>query len=243
MNCYILDDEPFAIDYLKNFIEKTPGLKLTGTATDPAVAMQEITGDCPVDLTFADVQMPGINGLEFAAIMEIYTAVIFTTAHRQHAFEAFEHNAIDYLLKPYSYERFLKSVNKAKRYLRESPAQRSVGEQFIYVKAGQKGKINKVQLADIVYIEGALNYINIQLESRSIMTYSSMESIFRALPPQHFSRIHKSFIINNNAIVSVEKGQVTLRGKKTLNIGRSYSEAFYNYMDSFRPKDKGQTGD
>jgi two-component system, LytTR family, response regulator len=231
LTCYIVDDEPHAINILKDFVQKTPGLVLAGFAEDPLVALEEITTIQPA-LTFLDVDMPELNGLKFAAMAKSQTTVIFTTAYREYAVEAFETEAVDYLLKPIAYERFLTCIQKIRKNRVGSPNTAERVQSSLFVKSGMKDKLLRVDVQDIVYISGFDHYIEIHVKEQKIVTYLKLSEILAKLPEQCFTRIHRSHIINHNSIRSVEPGQVKLADETLLPIGPTYKEPFRQKLHS-----------
>lgn len=225
LSCYIVDDESHAIGVLKDFISKTPGLELVGSATDPLAALAVIAADPPA-LTFLDIDMPGINGLQFAGLVNTQTTVIFTTAYREYGPEAFEKEAADYLLKPISYERFLACIQKIRRNFAGKTSVSKNLQPYFFVKSGVKEKLLQVNVAEILYISGFDHYVEIHLKEQKIVTYLKLGEVLEKLPEEQFSRIHKSHIISHAAILSLEPGQVKLRDQATLPIGRTFKAAF-----------------
>lgn len=224
LTCYVVDDESHAVDMLSTYVRQTEGLKLLGHSTDPVQALNAVTGNNPPDVTFLDVEMPELSGMEFAGLANLHTRIVLTTAYQEFAVEAFEKEVFDYLLKPISYQRFRKCIQRIERTHRTPDLSRK--RDFFYVKSEVKGKAIKVQIADIIYVEGAQNYVKIHLNSGTIMPYLTLAEMEQFLPAGQFSRIHQSFLINNERIKIVEAGQVTLDGNITLNLGRKYREAF-----------------
>ncbi|OCX54306.1 hypothetical protein BEL04_08590 [Mucilaginibacter sp. PPCGB 2223] len=225
LTCYIVDDEPHAITVLRDYIESTPELTLIGSSTDPLKALAEITAPEPPDITFIDVDMPGINGLEFARLTGRQTMIIFTTAFREYAVEAFERHAEDYLVKPVFYERFLSAVQRARQNkLNRSPIANPLS---FFVKTGVKGKLVRVQCDEIQYIEGADAYIRICLKREQLMTYMTLSQVMKHLPATRFTRIHKSYIVQDGAVRVLEPGQVKLEDGTVLPIGPAYRDAFH----------------
>lgn len=238
LTCYIVDDEYHSIEILKEYIGKTAGLELVGFSTNPLIALNEVASAHPPALTFLDVDMPELSGMEFAGLVNLYTTVIFTSAFPEFAIEAFEKEAFDYLLKPLSYERFLKSIQKAKRDALQKQPSIKENRDFFFVKTETKGKMVKISIDDILYVEGAQNYININLSSKRLTAYLTLTEIEFYLPKRQFSRIHQSFIINNEKIKSIEPGQVTLERDVKLTIGKTFKELFLERMSGFLVKTK-----
>jgi DNA-binding LytR/AlgR family response regulator len=239
LTCYIVDDEPHAIGVLKEFIAKTPGLELAGSTTDPLEALEVIAAEPPA-LTFLDVDMPEVNGLQFAGMVNTQTTVIFTTAYREYAPEAFEKEAADYLLKPISYERFLVCIQRIRRNLAGKIPVSKNKSPYFFVKSGVKEKLLQVNVSDILYISGFDHYIEIHLKEQKIVTYLQLGEVLEKLPQEQFSRIHKSHIISHAFILSLEPGQVKLRDQTTLPIGRTYKAAFRAKISTAFPGKKDQ---
>jgi DNA-binding LytR/AlgR family response regulator len=225
IRCLAVDDEPPALDILKKYILSVQSLELVGTCSDGLEALNFIQQN-PVDLIFLDIQMPQILGTDFLRTLKKPPKVIFTTAFRKFAVEGFELDAVDYLLKPISFERFLKAVNKVMDVSfngsfsldKEAP----VGKQndtHIYLRSDRK--MIKVLLYDIIYIESLKDYIKVVATSGSVITKQSITSIEETLPKEMFLRIHRSFIIAVNKIDSYSNELVWL-GKTELPISRMY---------------------
>ncbi|MDB5110415.1 MAG: hypothetical protein JWR67_1529, partial [Mucilaginibacter sp.] len=196
ISCYVIDDEFHAIEALSDIITSTPGLELIGTTTNPLVGLDFITSGKAPELTFVDINMPQLSGIEFASLVNQLTKVIFTTAYHNYAVEAFEKEAFDYLLKPITPERFLKCITK---YKKSKIIMEPSAEDHFYIKSEAKGKMVRININEIVYIEGALNYIIIHIaDGKNQITYLTMGEIQSYLPEKTFSRIHRSFIINSD---------------------------------------------
>lgn len=233
ISCYILDDEFHAIAILKDFISKTPGLELVGSSTAPLTALDEISSCLPV-LTFLDIDMPELNGMKFAGLVNSQTTIIFTTAYPEYAVEAFEKEAADYLLKPISYERFLLCIQKIRRNLSGKIQAGNTAQTAFFVKTGISEKLLRINFTDLRYITGADHYIEINLRQQKVITYLTLTEILEKLPAEHFSRIHKSHIVNHVFIQSLEPGQLKLQDQTVLPIGRAYRLAFRKKMqDAF----------
>jgi len=231
LRCYVVDDEYHSIEMLVEYIESTDGLELQGFSTNPLLALNEVTGANPPDITFLDVEMPELSGMEFAGLVNLHTTIVFTTSFQEFALEAFEKEAFDFLLKPISYARFRKCIQHIQRTgIAGRPVQKEKRD-FFFVKTESRGKMVKVVINDILYIEGAQNYIKIHLTTAKIMPYLTINETEQYLPMDQFSRIHQSFVINNDRITSVEQTRVTLENNITLNLGRFYKEAFLEKMN------------
>nr|MBB6152400.1 DNA-binding LytR/AlgR family response regulator [Mucilaginibacter sp. SP1R1] len=187
--------------------------------------------------------MPALSGLEFAGLVNSYSTVIFTTAYREYALDAFEQQAMDYILKPISYERFLQSIEKIRAHLHVRHLPAPAVEPFFFVKGGAGNKFIRIDAADITHITAASNYIEIYLQEQKILTYMSLGEVAAKLPAAGFSRIHKSHIVNHHFIKSLTYGQLTLNDDMKLPIGRVYRKAFHQLLkSSFRGgKQNGRT--
>lgn len=226
ISTFIIDDEPHAIDVLKKYIGMTPGLQLRGSALDPLQALREITSLSPPDLTFVDVDMPVLTGIELAGLINRYTRVVFTTSYREYGVEAFEKNALDYLLKPFSYERFLGCIQKF-RELQTGRQQTDPNERSaLFISGGTKGKLIKVLPDELIHAEGAQNFVRLHFATESLLVYLTLQEVLEKLPGNHFARIHKSHIVNVLKIKSVEGGQVRMENQAVIPIGRTYQDAF-----------------
>lgn len=233
IRCYVVDDEPGAIALLKDYIEQTPGLELVGSSLSPVEAMDALTGEQAPDITFIDVDMRQISGLELAGLVNLYTTVVFTTAFPQYAVQAFEKEAFDYLLKPINYDRFLKCINHAKRQRKLSALHDyPIREDFFNIKSEIKGRMVKIKFDEVLYIEGAVNYIQIHTTAGKHMTYLTMKEIELHLPRPLFARIHRSFIVNVNFVKVIERSQIKLENGESLVMGDYYKQRFLDLMDA-----------
>lgn len=218
-----IDDEPPALEVLKTFIERVPFLHLMATYNNP-IAGYKAVEELKPDLLFLDIQMPEISGISMAEQLTNGQMVIFTTAHSRYAVEGFNLNAVDYLLKPFDFKRFMQSVNRVReqQLLRQS-TQRNENQAFILVKIDYQNV--KIFLCDILYIEALDNYVKIHTEDKMHLTLMNLKGISALLPPGKFARIHKSFIIPFDKINHFTKERVII-GKHTVPVGRSYSNDF-----------------
>lgn len=226
--CYVVDDEAHNITLLSNYIQRTPGLELVGTAEDPLVALHAITSEeVAPDIVFADVDMPQLTGVDLAGMINTHTEVVFATAYPDYALQAFEKNAIDYLVKPISYERFLQSVSKVRaRISAKGKTAHEKEAAYIFVKSEVKGKIIRVDFNEIDFVEALQNYVRIHTGNGPVTTYLTMKEIGESLPENKFLRVHKSFIVNSDKIRAVEGNQIILDTKQTIALGASYRAVF-----------------
>ena len=225
-NCLIIDDEPLAIKVIKDYVEKTPQLDLSGTCSNGMDAYQMIQ-DNDIDLLFLDIEMPQFTGIDLAKTLPPSLKIIFTTAHRDYAIESYELDVVDYLLKPISFQRFFKSVTKFLNLSKgitspvaqsETPSREK--KDAIYIYADKKNY--KVYLDDILYLESLKDYVRVFTTERSLVTKSTI-SHYEELLPTDFLRIHRSFIVNKNKISAYTNQDVEI-GKKEIPIGVSYKK-------------------
>ena len=232
LNCLIVDDEPLALDLLESYILKTPFLNLAGRCTSAFRAI-EILEKVKTDLLFLDIQMPGLTGLEFSRTIQGNTKIIFTTAFRQYALEGFQVNAIDYLLKPISYEEFLKSAMKAKEWfsLSHAKSQAEESSDSIFVKSDYK--LIQIPLNDILYIEGLKDYAKIYINSQEkpVMTLMSMKLLEEKLPADKFHRVHRSFIVQLDKIKVIERNHIVF-GKTFIPVSEKYKDKFLEFINT-----------
>lgn len=226
LRCVIIDDEPLAIDLLKSYAKQTPYLELVATFENPLDAMETLaTGN--IQLLYLDINMPQINGMEFSRTLSASTRVIFTTAYDQYAIEGFRLNALDYLLKPISYTEFLQASNKALEWFKLVDTNEATS---IFVKSGYR--MEKIELADILYIENQKDYVKFHVEgvSEPISSLMSMQSLDEKLPSKQFMRVHRSFIVNLNKIKTIERNCIVF-GKEYIPVSDSYKEKFMEFLN------------
>lgn len=232
----IVDDEPLALEVLETYIAQVPELTLIKKCNN-AFEANEALKQHDIDLMFLDIQMPQLSGVEFVKTLSNPPYVIFTTAYPDYAVEGFELNAVDYLLKPISLERFMKAVNKVSDKIHsrsaEKEAERSdVSDDFFFVKADKK--LVKVNFDDILYIEGLKDYVIIRLETGRVITLQTMKSLEDRLPAHRFKRVHRSYIVNIKRINAILGNMVELTeaGKiKQLPIGKNYRDELLDMIN------------
>ncbi len=232
ISCFAIDDEPLALQQICNYIEKTPFLRLIGSAKDAFAAMEELAGT-DVDLLFVDINMPGLSGMDFVKTLDGNHMVIFTTAYSEYAVEGFRVDAVDYLLKPIGYPDFLKAANKAlsfhraKRFVPETPAE---SDDYLFVKS--EYRVVRVSFRDITYIEGMREYVRIHFfEGKPVMSLMSLKNLEERLPRSHFMRVHRSFIVNLDAIRVVERNRIVFGKDVYIPVGEQYRDAFQQFME------------
>jgi two-component system, LytTR family, response regulator len=230
MKCLIVDDEPLALDVLETHLRDHADLEQVGRCTN-AIQAAEVLRNQSVDLIFIDIQMPEITGIDFIKSLENPPLIVFTTAYAEYALDGFELNAIDYLLKPISKERFGRAVAKAKEYYQLKNGNEidksDLEEDYIFVKANQK--LIKVSYDEIKYVEAFADYVKIYIPERRIVTLQTMKNMEKKLPVDKFCRIHRSFIVGLKHISSYNTSEVEVEGNK-LPIGKNFKEQFMGLM-------------
>jgi DNA-binding LytR/AlgR family response regulator len=231
IRCYVIDDETDAIQLLKKYIQRTPGLELAGFSKDPLMALSELTVESAPELTFIDVDMRQLSGLQLAEMVNAYTSVIFTTAHPQYAIQAFQKEAWDYLLKPIEYEQFLWSIQRARKRLAKEALYLMPQQDFFNIKSEIKGRMIKIRNEEVMYIESAQNYIHVHTTSGKHTTYATITDMEENLPADIFVRIHRSFIVNIGFVKIIERNRIKLDDGKELALGDHYKKRFLQRMD------------
>ena len=230
LNCIIIDDEPLAAELLASYARKTLFLNLIGVFNS-AVEGIKVIRENRVDLIFLDIQMPELSGLEFAKILPKETKIIFTTAFSQYAVDGYKANAVDYLMKPVSYDDFLAGANRALEWFRSvRQSENASDDRFIFVKS--EYKLVKIMFDDILYIEGLKDYVKIYLtDGRDpVMSLMNMKKIEESLPKPEFMRIHRSYIVHMRKIEGIGRFRVVI-GNAILPISDSYKTTIQDYLD------------
>jgi two-component system LytT family response regulator len=227
IRCLAIDDEPLALDVIEKHINKIPDLVLVQKCTSPLQALEIINKE-EIDLIFLDIEMSEITGIQLLKSMHKKPLVILTTAYENYALEGYELDVLDYLLKPISFERFLKAVNKAQEaFLQKKSVQpkenTSYEGGFIFVKS--EYQMIKINLRDILYVEGLKDYVKIYCGPKPILSLQNLKGIESKLPSAYFFRVHKSFIVSIPKIDSVHKGRIKI-GENEIPIGENYRDAF-----------------
>ena len=243
LTCIIVDDEPLAVKLLESFVVKTPDLQLLGSFTDSVEAINAIKEQKP-QLLFLDIQMPDLNGMELAHMIHAETKVIFTTAFKEYAFESYEVSALDFLLKPIRYNKFMVAVEKAREWFshREQvptsdyPTSVSVpsgsSEQTIFLKVD--GEYRQVAIPKILYVCGMKDYVMFYLEDlpKPLITHLTMKSVEDMLPAKQFMRVNRSYIVALNKIRSVDRNDCIYIGDEIIRVTDSFKENFDQYLKS-----------
>lgn len=228
ISCVVIDDEPVALEVIEEFISRTPALELKGAFSDPHAGAEFLKNN-KVQLLFLDIQMPRVTGIQLLKSLPEPPLVIFTTAYSNYAVEGFNLNAVDFLLKPIDYDRFLKAVSKAEEYIsyREKPAETQVANPFIFVKSDYQ--IVKIDVDDITMVEGMDDYVKIFTNKKMTLTNMTMKDILSKLPANKFARVHRSYIISLLHIESVRNKRIKI-GDKQIPVGDSFAESFYKML-------------
>ncbi len=243
LKCIAVDDEPLALDIIEDYISKVPFLQLV-KRTENAIEALQLVQAGGIDLVFLDIQMPDLTGIQFLKIASGKSNYILTTAYSQYALESYDLNVSDYLLKPIAFDRFYKAVEKVHNQFQKSepssiapvetvaaplpPPPIQQVQDFIFVKT--EHKIQKIQLDDILYIEGLKDYISIFTKTERIITLQNMKKMEETLPKGDFIRVHKSYIISLEKIESIERSRISISGK-IIPIGDTYRDEFFKLID------------
>lgn len=241
LNCIVVDDEPLALGLVSRFVEQTPFLKLVGRYASAVDALKAIHS-LKVDLIFLDIQMPDLSGIEMARLQNRGTdkpRIIFTTAYNQFAIEGFRVDALDYLLKPFNYEEFLRAAQKALDYaeLFNKPATHpavagdpgQVDDNYLFLKV--EYQLVRIALDDILYIESLKDYVKVALNSseKALLSLTSLKALEEKLPRKRFMRVHRSYIVSLDKITAMTKNSIHI-GRKVITIGEQYKDAFAAFL-------------
>ena len=245
LSCIIVDDEPLAVKLLESFVKKTPDLELLGSFTDSVEAINAIKEQKP-SLLFLDIQMPDLNGMELAHMLPEGTKVIFTTAFKEFAFESYEVSALDFLLKPIRYNKFITAVEKAKEWFGRTsgseplppPAEPAVTAtppasiETIFLKVD--GEYRQVALSKILYVSGLKDYVMFYMEGerKPLITHLTMKSVEDMLPQQQFMRVHRSYIVALDKIRSVDRNDCIYIGDEIIHVTEAFKENFNRFLQS-----------
>lgn len=232
MKTIAIDDEPLALKLVVDYVNKTPYLELVGAFDNPLDAV-EFLANQDAELIFVDIQMPDLTGIEFIRSLEEEHKIIFTTAYEKYAVEGFKLNAVDYLLKPFSYEEFLKAAGKARKLAEmEASATPTIeaNNQFLFLKS--EYKIRRINFNDILYIEGLKDYIKVFTagEDKPLLSLNSIKSLEQKLPEEKFMRVHRSYIVNLDKIETIERSRIVF-GKIYIPVSDQYKDKFQEFLD------------
>jgi DNA-binding LytR/AlgR family response regulator len=231
LTCIVVDDEPLAVRLLVSYVEKTPDLKLLASFTDSIKAINAIRTLQP-DLLFLDIQMPNIDGMELAHSLPEPTRVVFTTAFKEYAFESYEVNALDFLLKPVRYNKFLAAVEKARKLVQPVTAAPSQQLSTVFIRVD--GEWRSVAVEKIVYVNGMKDYVLFFLddEPKPLITHLTMKAVEDMLPADRFLRIHRSYIIAVDKIQKVDRNDCVYIGGEIIHVPDGYLQTFKTFIET-----------
>lgn len=231
LTCIIVDDEPPAIRILQKYAEQLPDLECLATTQKSIEALQLVETLKP-DILFLDIQMPELTGIQLSTLLKDKVKIIFTTAYAQFALEGFELNVVDYLLKPISFDRFIKSVEKVRNQTQatEIKTKQNDEDEFFFVKTDGKNRFRKLYLKEINYLESIKNYVVIHTENDEIITYNTLKYFEENLPESQFVKIHKSYLVSLNKIEKTDTSEVWISGKN-LPLGDTFKTAFFERIN------------
>jgi len=231
LSCIIVDDEPLAVKLLESFVTKTPDLELLGSYTDSVEAINAVREQLP-HLLFLDIQMPDLNGMELARMLPNGTRVIFTTAFKEYAFESYEVKALDFLLKPIRYNKFIAAVEKAREWFASQSSVNSTASSTIFLKVD--GEYRQIAVSCILYVSGMKDYVMFYLNSqpKPLITHLTMKSVEEMLPSQQFMRIHRSYIVALDKIRKVDRNDCIYIGQEIIHVTETYLPAFQQFLTS-----------
>ncbi|NDV57055.1 LytTR family DNA-binding domain-containing protein [Bacteroides sp. 519] len=236
LTCIVVDDEPLAIKMLEDYINRTPFLRLSASFDDPVQALSALKGN-PVHLVFLDIQMPDLDGLNLSRMVPLETKIIFTTAFKEYAFESYEVNALDFLLKPIRYHKFLNAAEKAKQWFnlinnKNEPDRKNSS---IYIR--MDNQLRQVDINDILYVSGLKDYVRIYLkdEKRPLITHLTMKAVEGLLPKDRFMRVHRSYIVALNQIKAIDRNNCIYIADEVIHVTEGYKEIFFQYVEDRIP--------
>ena len=229
--CIIVDDEPLAVKLLESFVAKTPELRLLASFTDSVEAINAVKEQKP-DLLFLDIQMPDLNGMELAHMIPPTTRVIFTTAFKEYAFESYEVSALDFLLKPIRYNKFLAAVEKAKQWYEREPSADDAKSTSLFIRVD--GELRNVTIDNITYVSGMKDYVMFYLdgESKPLITHLTMKAVEAMLPTDRFLRVHRSYIIAVDKIKKIDRNDCIYIGEEIIHVPEGYQQAFHTFIET-----------
>lgn len=232
MNCIIVDDDPIWCKTLEQFVGRSSSLSLAGTYSDSVSARNALMSRRDIELIFLDIEMPEMDGFDFLSSLEMPPHIVFVSGSEDHAFEAYNHNGIDYLLKPITYARFCRAVEKIMKYYsgRQIPA--TAGDEEIFIK--KSSSLVKLKLKEILYVEALENYVSVITRDEKYTIHFTMRAIEQQLPAGLFFRIHRSYMVNKSVIRSISENSLTIlvgNTPKTLPVGKSYRDGIMSYIN------------
>ena len=233
LTCMIVDDEPLAVRLLESYVEKTPDLQLLASYTDSITAINAVKEQKP-DVLFLDIQMPNIDGMELAHSLPAETRVVFTTAFKEYAFESYEVNALDFLLKPIRYNKFLNAVEKARKQMstQTETIQSSPQPNTVFIRVD--GEWRNVVIDRITYVSCIKDYVMFYLddEPKPLITHLTMKAVEQMLPSEKFLRIHRSYIVATDKISKIDRNDCVYIGKEVIHVPEGYQQAFQSFLET-----------
>ena len=231
LRCMIIDDEPLAVEMLADYVRRIGSLELAGTYTDPVQALSDIGSQSP-DLVFLDIQMPDLNGLELSRMLPERTMVVFTTAFREYAFESYEVEAVDYLLKPVRYQKFVEAVSRAEKRVSTSMESLRQDRKSAFFKVD--GQFRNIMFSDIRYVSAMKDYVMLKLSDGRgpVVTHLTMKAVEDMLPGARFMRVHRSYIVALDKITSIDGNGDIILGDDLVPVSDSYRKAVDDYLSS-----------
>jgi DNA-binding LytR/AlgR family response regulator len=224
--CIIIEDEPLALEKTKDFVNKVPFLNLTATFDNALNGLTYLNNN-KVDVLFLDINMDELSGIELLESSKINSQVIITTAYQEYALKGYELHITDYLLKPFTFNRFLQAVNKAQENLNQRSTEKQLD--FIFVKT--ENRLEKIMISDILYIEGMRDYLRIHTSNKKIMTLQSFNELEQLIPAHLVCRVHKSYMVAINKIDSIERSRIKI-ADQLIPVSETYKEAFLQLINS-----------
>lgn len=237
IRCAILDDEPMAVALLSKYVEKISSFELVKATTNPFEIL-ELIAQTTIDVLFIDIQMPELTGLQMMEMLGNKTKFVITSAYSEYALKGYEHNVVDYLLKPISFDRFYKCIQKIESLSQEKPAPavevlaktEEKTEEFLFIKTD--GKLVKINLNDLLLVEGLKDYLYLHLKNEKLIVLDTLKEFEAKLPTPYFMRVHKSYIIRLDQIETIERNRVFIQSK-IVPIGETYKIKFQDWVKSF----------
>lgn len=236
LTCIIVDDEPPAVRILQKYVSQLPGTECVAATSKAIEALQLVEMHKP-DILFLDIQMPDLTGIQLSLLLKDKTKIIFTTAYPQFAVEGFELNAVDYLLKPIAFNRFIAAIDKARILLQVAPPQsaaaNSAEEDYFFIKTDGKNRFKRIAIADVTYLESIKNYVVIHTPQEQTVTYNTLKYFEQNLPAKLFVKIHKSYIVAIGKIEKTDNDEVWVM-QKSLPLGDTYKNEFFERINQFK---------
>ncbi|HNY57127.1 MAG TPA: LytTR family DNA-binding domain-containing protein [Bacteroidales bacterium] len=232
MNCIIVDDDPVWLRTLEEFVGKSSSLTLVGSYSDSLSARNLLMSRSDIELIFLDIEMPEMDGFDFLSSLENPPHIIFVSGSEEYAYKAFNYNGIDYLLKPITYPRFCRAVEKIMKYYAPRSVPSSAGEEEIFIKKGSS--LVRLKLKEILFVEALENYVSVNTRDEKYTIHFTMRGIEQQLPSSLFVRIHRSYLVNKSVIRSITENSLTIAiggNTKILPVGKSYRDGIMNYIN------------